>query len=335
MLARLILCVIKATIAIAVLIILGSIITLLFQGKASLYSFIMESVVNFNGLLVGGFGYGLLFFLKSNGKTILIKLLNIIELDSDSALFLQQQFNRYISWKRISLSSLPFYLIGSVVLINCGYPLHGFSKYYLIFFSTSIYFVASFIFFFFLFVIIFFMKLDSHNRNISIKKELISMDLNSFNMFFIITTTVGILALYLGFRGTLTATFALEDSFIRILLTLPIVLFMPTTLLYSFYPRYVLKKINEHTIIEKLKYINQTYSKEFLQNDTITLKDRLDFERNLMDLKDKVYSELKQFPVFSLRDSFSIFILIVFFIQFVLHNDPTISIFFKKILKII
>ncbi len=327
MIAKSILLILRSMGMITILIIIGSVITYAIYDKNTTVLFLNSSVFKFNGILVGGFGYGLMFFIISQGKSILVKLINIVDINENNEHYIANQFTKLVSWKRYFLLSFVVFIIGGYFLWNCGYPMDGFPKMYLAFFSCTIYFVASFILFFFISIIIFFMKLDLFSEKVKMKKNFYQIDLNSFNMFFIITSTIGVFAIYLGFRGTLSANFLSDNIFFKKMLILPIFLYLPVTLIYSFYPRYILKKVNDHAIIDRIKELDNIYHKEVSKEKSI--KSRLKFEKMLLELKERIYMESKQFPIISIKDSFSIFILIIMLLQFIVSNDPAIKEYVK------
>jgi len=306
---------------------LGFVITYIFQGSDIASRFIIAWIFDFNGLFVGGTGYGLLLFVKRKGRNIFNDIINTIKLSGASDNYWVSTINTYFNWLRVTTYSIPVTLIGGFILWKCGYPLQGFAKYYLAICSISIYFVATFILIYFLNLIRLFMHLEANSDTIEYTGNSSPMIMESINTFLIITATLGLIAIYFGFRGTLTAGFAFKEPIFKKALILPIVIYLPATLIYSFYPRLVLKHISDKRIILKIEKLNQL-------NDTImndprnSIKEKVEFQRSIADLKEKIYSETKRFPVLGLKDSPSLLLSLLIIIQFIMGRDQTISSFF-------
>jgi len=149
-------------------------------------------------------------------------------------------------------------------------------------------------------------------------------------MFFIITSTVGIICIYLGFRGTLTANFIFYNELFKKFLVLPLVFYLPATLIYSFYPRYVLKKINNYEIIKKIKDLDSNAKKiinnySSKKNDIISLKEKIDFEDSILNLKEKLLNDNRGNSLISFKDSPSLIITLIMIIQLITSKDEIIK----------
>ncbi len=300
-----------------------------FQSPEIAYQFFTSWLFYFNGILVGGFGYGLMWYIKKEGKNLLAMVNNLIDIanvDSPRILIFARRATS-LKWK--NLVGIPLTIIGGILLWNSGYPLFGFAKYYLAICSISIYYVGAYIFTFFIFTLFMFKSIEEGLQSYKIRKRISPLDYESINNFFTITATMGIFAIYFGFRGTLTANFSeisLDGSF-RKLLIFPLIIFLPITLVYSFYPRYILKKINDLEILEQVKELENL--KSTILQTKISTKEVLEIENLISSIKDKLISERKQMPLISFKDSPSLLIVILMIIQLIIQYDKTISEFFK------
>ena len=224
---------------------------------------------------------------------------------------------------------IPITILGGTILLKSGYPLEGFAKYYLAICSISIYCVASYIFVFFIFVLFMFKSLEENLVGNITLKSASPMAFDTLNNFFTVTSTIGIVAIYFGFRGTLTANleiFEAEET-LRRLFIMPVILFLPVTLFYSFYPRYVLKKIYDIEIINKLNKLEQIESHSFNESE-ITI-DQLNIEKTLTEIKEKLLAERKQMPIINLKDSPSLALVFLILLQLIVQYDNVVNDFFK------
>lgn len=305
--------------------VLGMLVTSMLQGKEMALDLFNAWIFEFNGILVGGVGLGLLWFIHTYGNNLLNSVNNILNMPDE----LQEVFiganNKLVSifWK--NLICIPILLLGGFILWQCNYPLEGFAKYYLAVCSISVYYIAGYILSYFVFTLNLFMLIEKNLARLSIKKEVTYFDMDSFNSFFIITSFFGVLAIYFGLRGTLTANFLFADIEFKRFLVLPIVLFLPTTLIYSFYPRFAIKKIYENDLLKRIQQVE--VNSIGIEEKISTIKERLETQKILLEIKEKLLIERNKFPIFSLKDSPSLVMSLIVLIQLVLQNDTTISSF--------
>ncbi len=173
------------------------------------------------------------------------------------------------------------------------------------------------------------MELEKLISELNLKTNTSPMEIDNFNSFFVITATFSIFAIYVGFRGTLTADFQHIDAEVKKFLILPIFLYLPTTLLYSFYPRYILKKIYDNDILKKINLLDS--KRGLIQNEKSSIKEKLEIEKIILEVKEKLIVEKNKLPVIGLKDSPSLLLSILIFIQYVSEKDSIISEFLKYI----
>lgn len=313
--------------------IVGVVIAYFIQGPAIAAGLFESYVFNFDGILIVGFGYGLLWFIKGTASQVFNTLLNVLEIPQEGQLSLLK-YHKWLSIsKRTHFISLIVTLIGGVILWNCGYPLSGFSKFLLAATSISLFYVAGMMSGYFIGSILIFRKLDELNTSVKIKSGTGSYEIENVNLNLLLCTTVGVIALYLAFRGTITANFTFtNDEFIfRKLLVYPIICFLPGILFVNFYCRYVLKKIQDNEILQKIDSIQALSAIEI--NKSSDNKEKLEMEKLFIDIKEKLLTEKNKMPLLSLKDSPALFFSVIFILEFAVKNDNSLNTFFKSLFK--
>ncbi|MBL1214684.1 MAG: hypothetical protein HND52_15115 [Ignavibacteriae bacterium] len=308
---------------------LGFVIAYFFQSHEIAYEFFNAWVFDFNGIMVGGIGYGLMWYIIKDGKKLLAMLNNIFDVNQMKNLNIVYYAHKSTSIKLRLLFGIPITLIGGLVLWLSGYPLEGFSKYYLAACSISIYFVGSTILLFFIYVILIFRTLEENQNNNIMSKPVSSLEYETLNNFLTITASIGILGIYIGFRGTLSANLDIfaESEIMRKLFVFPIFLFLPVTLVYSFYPRFILKKFFDLEIIQQLRKLENIKISSL--NDEILHKDKLAIENIASQIKEKLIAERKLFPIINYKDSPSLLLVILIILQFIIQYDKRIHEYFN------
>ncbi len=166
-------------------------------------------------------------------------------------------------------------------------------------------------------------------KNSYVNRKAPPLEYETINNFFAITATVGVFAIYFGFRGTLTANFqniAIQELY-RKFLILPIALFLPITLVYSFYPRYVLKKIYDNDIIGQIRSLENLKEKSLGGN--ISVIERFELEKYISEIKEKLMAERNQLPILTYKDSPSLLLVILMLLQLIVQYDRVIGDFLK------
>ncbi|MBI5021127.1 MAG: hypothetical protein HZB59_06810 [Ignavibacteriales bacterium] len=307
----------------------GFLISYFYQGPIIAKELFNSWIFYFDGILVGGVGYGLVWFIRKYGSSLLAQINEVITISEEDLpkIFVYSRRMNSTLWK--NTIGIPLTIVGGIIMWNCGYPMEGFAKYYLAISSISIYYIGSYLLTFFIFSLLMFKSLEDSEKRLEVTRNIVPLEFENLNYFFVITSTIGVAGIYLGFRGTLTANFILDPDGIitRKLLIFPVILFLPLTLCYSFYPRYVLKKIYENDIIKKVKEIEE--KRRNIPNELISLKDKIEIDMTLSEIREKLIMERDQFPLISLKDSPSLLISIIMVIQFIAQYDTAINEFFK------
>lgn len=332
MIANLVFCLLAAGSLSLFICLAGAVPIYFLQGGEVASQFMRAWVVDFNGIVVGAFGYGLLWFVHKNGKPVLAQLQNIMSFSDEVAVDLMKLHCRATSWRHAMYIAAPLTALGGFVMWSCKFPLTGFAHYYLATCSISIYFVASSTLAFYLFTMHEFNYLEriidgGDSAKVSFKSPSSQLDMDSINLFYVLSATTGVFAIYAGFRGTLTANFVDVFPPFKQLLVLPVLLFLPATLCYSFYPRYVIRKIENRDTLRKFQEL------ETMTPEGSTVKERLELRKLILDIKEKTHKEIQSNLVIGSKDSPALVMSLVIAIQFVLQNDGMINRFFTDLFK--
>lgn len=313
--------------------IIGVLVAYFTQGSGTASLLFESYIFRFDGVLIVGFGYGLLWFIKGSGQQAFNSLFNILDISKESQLSLLKYHKWVTSSKRNHLVSAIVTVIGGIILWKCGYPLTGFSKYFLAVTSISLFYVAGLMSGYFIGAILIFRKLDEIGGKVKIKSGSSPYEIENLNMNLLICSTVGIIALFLAFRGTITANYTYADNgaFFRNLLIYPIVCFLPGILFVNFYCRYVLRKIQENEILQKIDSLQSLSKAEIKKTDNN--KEKLEMEKLFIEIKEKLLAEKGKIPLLSLKDSPALFISVVFIMEFAIKNDKAINGFFTNLIN--
>ena len=323
---------------IAVLCVIGALIIYFTQGEQAALFFIETSIVKFNGILVGATGYGLLAFVHSSGKRMLGVLLSVVSTPDDYAATLAVRVRRVTSWAWVLLLAVPMTIIGGTVLWRAGFPMGGFARIYLATATISIYFVASSILAFYVYTILLFRYLEQYSGTsvdprFQLKCSFASMDLQMIDSFFVVSSTIGVAAIYFGFRGTLTANFVGTTELFRKLMVLPLVFYLPATLCYSLYPRYVLRQISECDTLQMVEEFERQATGQAAGQDLNDFKNNLELRKLIFDIKEKMINDRRAVPLLSLKDAPSLTMSIVIVIQLLAQKDSVVANFLQSVFK--
>lgn len=333
MLVNSFLCVLGFCVLSFLLCLLGVFISYLSQGAEIAEALFISYVFHFDGVLIFGTGFGLVWFVRNNGRNILAQLFNLLEISNDDLSKINSSFTKATSAFWLNVIAVPVTVAGGLILWNCGYPLEGFAKYFLAASSISLYYAGGHLLAFFVYSVGLFRTLEESQKRISKVRGATQIEFETLNHFFIVSSTIGIVALYLAFRGTLTANFTSLSSSILAgkLLAFPLVLFLPAPLLYSFYPRYVLKRLYDNDVLRRISQIEEgRYS---IDSKETSYKERLEMEKILLEIKDRLMIEMNSLSVFSLKDSPSLLISILMIFQFVVPKDNVVIQFLDSLVR--
>lgn len=311
---------------------IGTLGTYLLQGDVATRDFVRTYFGTFNAIGVASTGYALMLFVRTTGRSVMSQLVDVLEVRDEQAVAFARELHRTTAWGPANWICIPLTIIGSLALWWRGFPLTGFSKIYLALSAFSIYYVASNILSFYLFVILLFRFIEERSRNAGerfrLKVPPAGMEMRTIDTFLVTSATMGVFTLYVGVRATLTATFVDSVPFLRELLLLPFILYLPATLCYSLYPRFVLRHISECDALASIEALEQ----QVRSSPPTDLRANLELRKLTMDLKEKMLNDCRSTPVLGLKDAPSLTMSIIVILQVVAQKDSVYSEFFKSML---
>lgn len=318
----------------ALLGLVGALCTHLLQGDAMARQFAGSFFGTFNGVGVASTGYALLWFVHTIGRTFIAQVGTLVIVPERHRLSFARELQRAASWSAANVIAVPLAVLGCATLWWRGFPHAGFAKWYLAVCSFSIYYVASGILAFYLRVILLFRFIEDRSfertsERVRLQSSPGSIELRFIDLFLVTSATFGLVTLYVGLRATLTASFADQQPFLRELLLLPFVLYLPATICYSIYPRYVLRQVSEGTALAAI----EAFESHLGQNRQLSVKDDLELRNLVMDVKEKMLADCRAVPLLGLKDAPSLAMSLVIVLQFVVQRDTVIGAFVRGLFK--
>jgi len=313
----------------AVLWFFGWIITGIFQDQASASELTNAWFFVFNGILTGAAGYGAVFFLCRERARLIAALLNVFDVPAPHLNEFTRRLELVRSWRSTHLVAILLTLIGGYIAHGAKVKLTGFAHLYLSGAVFSFYFVGAYGLMVIVAILHFFRFIEEHCdaasvARITLKVPFRSRDVETIDLFFIISSAMCIFAVYVCFRTTLTAFTGAPPIFYRAMI-IPVFFFLPAALVYSFYPRYVLRQVWEaDTFVAIERFANDT-----AEETSPDLKSRLEMRKLILDIKEKLLAERRALPLLSLKDAPTLTMAILMSLQLVAEKDPIIKMFFS------
>ncbi len=289
-------------------------------GKQPATDFLSEAVVGMKGPWVWTFGWGLAAFVTDRGRTlptILGSILDPNEVTAEAA----NRLEKATLHRSALLFTVPITVIGFFLTLNYGIPNTGIAHFLLLIGVCSIYYVAAFLLFHFIQVIMAFHGLFESMERVDFRRIYSPLHLENLTSYLSISITLGLIAIYAGFRGTLTAGFHFHAEVWRSFLVTPLILFLPGTLLYNYYPRYVLRKTLQYRVFRAMERLSSAEDEVAAQKLLIDMK-----EASLLNSQILPFLDYKSLPSYAIA--------IVFVITVAYENDPVVNSFFKYLVNI-
>lgn len=306
---------------------IGWVITVIVQGNATAAELANAWFFSFNGIITGAAGYGLVFFMRSERRALGQAIKNIIDVPEVHAAEFERRLGLLTKWRLTPLVAVLLTVIGSYIAYRAGIPLHGFAHVYLSLAVFSFYWVGACGLMVIIAVLYLFRFVEDHcdardaNR-ISLKYPFRSQDVQMIDLFFIVSSAMCIFAVYVCFRGTLTAFAGAPPLFYKALI-IPVFFFLPASLVYSFYPRHVLRHVWE---TDTFVAVDQ-FAKDTIAETTPDLKAQLEMRKLIFDVKEKMLAERRALPLLSFRDAPTLTMAILMAVQLIAQKDPIVSSF--------
>lgn len=311
----------------------GWVLTLLLQGEPMAAQFTTAWLSTFSGILVGATGYGLLFFVTRERHRISPALLNVFDVPSECQPHFKRRLSTIRSWSLRGYVTVLLTLVGGTVLVRAGIPLNGFAHWYLTAAVVSYYLIGAYMLMIFVAILSVFAYVDDHAspdtiQRFSLRVPLRSIDIRTIDAYLIISALLGLFAIYHAFRTTLTAFTGAPRPYYELMI-LPLLFFVPATLVFSFYPRYVLREVWDSDTYMLLERV----APDSLLDGKDDPKARLELHKLLIEVKAKMSEERKSIPLLTFKDAPALTLAAFTVIQFIVQKDPVLVNFFKSIFK--
>ena len=280
------------------------------QGGAAALALVDVSFNQLNSLWVWAFGYGLMTFVMYEGKTLPVEMKSILR-SSDAVDETVNQITRSTSHKRALFFTVPITAVGLLLTIGYEVPHDGLGKILITLGITSIYYVAAFLLSHFFFVTRAFHVLYQNVDDVEFSELIDAHRLECVTGYLGVTTFFGVCAIYSGFRGTLTAEFLMPNPELRLFLITPLVLFLPMTLFYNYYPRYCLRRIVQYRVFRLMKDISQ------MRYD--------DLKDTILELKEATALTAQILPFVDHKTIPSYFVAILLLVSISFTHDPVVK----------
>jgi len=311
----------------AVLWFLGWILTTFIQGPDAASDLTIKWFFAFDGILAGAAGYGTIFFLCFERSILLTALRSVIDVPPSLQEEFEQRMRLFSPWWRPLAVAVLLTGIGGFIAYGAGIPLKGFSHRYLTAMVISFYFVGAYGLMFIVGVLNLFRFIDKHSDSASdvrirLKAPFISQAVQTIDLFLVVSSGMCVFAVYVCFRGTLTAFAAAPPAFYKALI-IPVFFYLPASLVYSFYPRHVLRQIWENDTFAAIEH----FADETRMNLVSDLKATLELRKLILDVKEKMIAERRMLPILSLKDAPTLTMALLMAIQLVAQKDPIVAVF--------
>jgi hypothetical protein len=280
------------------------------SGPQAAVALLDTAVVQMKGPWVWTFGFGLAMFVRRWGPKLPTAVDGILvpnEITAATMTQIEQSTHHRNAW----LYTLPITLLGIFLTAVYGIPNTGVAKYLIFVGVCLIYYVGALVLFHFIEVIRAFHVLLENMNHIEFRQIYSPLHLENLTTYLALTTWIGLVGIYAGFRGTLTAAFHFRQEIWRTFLTTPLILFLPGTLFYNYYPRYVLRKILQHRVfktMEKLGTADETKVKSLI-----------------LDLKESALLDSQILPFLDYKSLPSYLIAAFFILSLAYNYDPVIK----------
>jgi hypothetical protein len=297
-----------------------SLIVWVIDGRQGVTGLIETAVLRMKAPWVWTFGYGLASFIGDRGR-LLPAAINGVLVHNEVTAAVASRIERSTFHRNALRYTIPMSALGVFLTSVYGIPNKGVA-YYLIFVGVcAIYYIAGFLLFHLIEVTLAFNDLYDSMDTVKFQWKYSPLHLENLTTYLALTTGVGLVAIYAGFRGTVTAGFEFRNEVWRAFLSTPIILFLPGTLLYNYYPRYVLRKILQYKVFRAMERLSKSNDEDKARAIVFELKESAVLNSQILP-----FIDYKTLP--------SYLIAIFFAISLVYRSDPAVKAFIKYLFNI-
>jgi hypothetical protein len=293
-----------------------SVVVWLVDGREAAIGLIETTILRMKGPWVWTFGVGLASFVMDRGR-VLASALNGVLVSNEVTAAVTARIDRSTRHRYAYRYTLPITLLGVFLTYMYGIPNKGVAYALLFIGLCSIYYIGAFLLFHFIEVIFAFHMLFETMDEVEFRRVYSPLHLENLTAYLSVTTILGLIAIYAGFRGTVTAGFEFQHEVWRIFLVTPLILFVPGTLFYDYYPRYVLRKILQHKVFRVMERLGAS--------------DETDARSLLLDLRESSALSSQILPFVDYKTLPSYLIAVLFVISLAYNNDPAVKAFVEYI----
>jgi len=309
----------KQFIVISSILAVCSFIIWLKDGRDAAIALLDIAIVRMKGPWVWTFGAGLASFIVDRGRLLPATLGGVL-VPNEITAAATARIERSTFHRNAYRLTVPITGLGVFLTAMYGIPNKGLSYFCIFVGVCAVYYIAAFLLFHFVEFTLAFHHLFQSMDSVEFKNLYSPLYLENLTSYLAFTTALGLVAIYAGFRGTLTAGFQFEHPVWRIFLSTPIILFLPGTLLYNYYPRYVLRKIVQH--------------KAFRTMERLGLSDDITAKSLILDLRQSALLSSEILPFLDYKSLPSYLLAIFFALSVAYNNDPAIKAFLKYIFNV-
>lgn len=278
----------------------------------------------FNGIIVGACGYGAVAFIRNQRGTLVRALRRVLDVPEVHKGEFERRLARVVHWGLTPVVAAVLLLIGGCIAYGAGIPLRGFSHVYLTVAVVSYYPVGALGLMVFVAVLLLFRFIEENSdaddpNRIQLRVPLRRVDVQAIDLYFIISSGMAILAVYVCFRTTLTAFQGAPPHYYKLMI-IPVFFFLPAALIYSFYPRYVLRQVWEtdtFVVVDKVAADPATTAEESPEKV-------LELRKLILEVREKMMAERRSIPLFSFKDAPTLTMAILMLLQLAAQKDPAI-----------
>ncbi len=301
------------------LIVLCAVVAWLLSGRQAAVDLVDTAMIGMKGPWVWTFGFGLASFVSKRGRLLPLDI-NGVVVPSEVTAALTGRIERSTRHRNAYRYTVPITLLGVFLTSTYGIPNSGFAYYAIFVGVCAIYYIAAFLLCHFVEVILAFHELFESMEIVEFKRVYSPLHLENLTSYLAMTTALGLVAIYAGFRGTLTAGFHFHHEAWRLFLSTPLILFLPGTLFYNYYPRYVLRKILQYKVFRTMERLGAS--------------DESSAKGLLLDLRESAVLSSQILPFLEYKSLPSYLLAIFFAISVAYNSDPAVKGFFNYVLGV-
>jgi hypothetical protein len=289
------------------------------DGRQAAMELLDFAVVRIKGPWVWTFGWGLAAFVVRQGRLLPLDLNGLLVANGASAIA-TGRIERSTHHVPAMWYTVPITALGALLTYAYGVRHDSVAQIGVFLAFCSIYYVAAFLLFHFVEVTRAFHGLFESMSEVKFKQLYSPLHLENLNTYLALTTAIGLVAIYAGFRGTLTAGFQFRDELWRTFLSTPLILFLPGTLFYNYYPRYVLRRILQHRVFETM--------------ERLAGADQVEMKELLLDLRESAVTSSELLPFLDHKSLPSYLLAVFFAISLAYNGDPAVRAFFDHLAQL-